>query len=163
MSPRTYIHGALDDEELFIIEGSAPSTENAANCQEWSARINNVNFQRATALREAATRSIDCAHFSIQKEWRPHASGFEFTATWKMLKFVQSLSKTRYPLSNQVRCTQDLPKHPIRCAPKATPKHRTQDCQAQGHEEMMHKISKCEQREQTQDKKIFQEHPWTGS
>ena len=30
-----------------------------------------------TALRETATRSID----SILKEWRPNASGFEFTAT----------------------------------------------------------------------------------
>ena len=34
-----------------------------------------------TALRETATRSSDCAHFSIQQEWRADASGFEFTAT----------------------------------------------------------------------------------
>ena len=30
-----------------------------------------------------------------------------------------------YPLSDQVRCTQDLPKNPVRCTPQATPKHRT--------------------------------------
>ena len=38
-------------------------------------------FQRSNRAEETATRSIDCAHLSIQTERRTKASGFEFTAT----------------------------------------------------------------------------------
>ena len=51
----------------------------AANCQKMSAIMSTSNVR--TALRESATRSIDCARFSILQEWRANASGFEFTAT----------------------------------------------------------------------------------
>ena len=88
------LHGALDDEELFIIEGSScteqqkktPQTAKNGALVEIMSR-----FRRANRAEETATRSNDCAHFSIQTEWRTNASGFEFTTTWKMLKFVQSL------------------------------------------------------------------------
>ena len=79
----TNLHGALDDEELFIIEGTScteqqkpPQTAKNGALVEIMSR-----FQRANSAEETATQSIDCAHFSIQTEWRKTASGFEFTAT----------------------------------------------------------------------------------
>ena len=79
----TNLHGALDDEELFIIEGPScteqqqpPQTAKHGVLVEKMSRV-----QRANRAEKTATTSIDCAHFSIQTEWRTNASGFEFTAT----------------------------------------------------------------------------------
>ena len=54
--------------ELFVIEGSncTEQQKNVANCQEWSTCRNNVQCQGANRAEETTTRSIDCAHFSIQ-------------------------------------------------------------------------------------------------
>ena len=77
----TNLPGALDDEELFIIEGSAaPSSKNRPKLRRVLVEIMS-RFRRANRAEETATRSIDCANFSIQTEWRTNASGFEFTAT----------------------------------------------------------------------------------
>ena len=57
MSPRTNLRGALDDEELFIIEGSknaARSSENCRNCQKWSARRNNAQLPTQEILPQAS-------------------------------------------------------------------------------------------------------------
>ena len=88
-----------------------------------------------------------------------NTSGSESTSTKKLCEICpkcQVLSQPPYPLSNQaLRNSQShLPKNPMFRIPHATPRRRGKDCQIQGRRGIMCHISKCEQRKQTQDKKI---------
>ena len=101
-------------------------------------------FQRANRAEETATRSIDCAHFSIQTEWRTNASGFELTATWKMLKFVQSLPWNMYPLLNQAAHASRKIQYAVLHRQHPYTRTRTERYKGEGKVQ----ISKCEQRDE---------------
>ena len=83
-TPRSNWH-ELDDEEFFIIEGREKCGATQRKFSQTAKKGALVEIMSTsnvrTALREAATRSIDCAHFYILQDWRANASGFEFTAT----------------------------------------------------------------------------------
>ena len=112
-----------------------------------------------TALREAATRSIDSAHFSILRNGEQTPQGSSSPQRRKYVNSSKALEE-HVSLSNQVRCTQDLPKNPIRCTPQATPKRQNKLKDTRAKENCPD--FKCEQRGKagTKKRKFFQKPPW---
>ena len=139
--------GALDNEELFVIEGSKKCcTEQRKlpqTVKKWALIEIMSTSNVRTALREAATRSIDCAHFSILRNGEQTPQVSSSPQRRKYVNYSKALEE-HVSLSNQVRCTQDLPKNPTRCTPQATPKRQNKLKETRAKETCPD--FKCEQR-----------------
>ena len=122
------------------------------------AHRNNVDFQRANRAERSCNQKHDCAHFSILRNGEQTPQGSS-SPQLEICKFFQSPRITCITVE-QVRCTQDLPKNPIRCTPQATPKRQNKLKDTRAKEKCPD--FKCEQRGKagTLKKKFFQKPPW---
>ena len=91
----------------------------AANCQKWSARRNNVNFQHANR----AERSCNQKHrlCTLLHSARMEAKRLK-VRVHRNVENMLSSSKALEEHVSTVEPSQDLPKNPIRCTPQGTPK-----------------------------------------